>query len=123
MKEKLGIAVLAMAMLLWALPASAAEWPATGETALASTAETAAPGQETPEQVQPQEKTLQLQVGSAETDQADGDTLFGEYLQRLMYPDRAPSTLSNWGEGNNYLNETERQVYDDLKVLCTEVAD
>lgn len=51
MKEKLGIAVLAMAMLLWALPASAAEWPATGETALASTAETAAPGQETPEQV------------------------------------------------------------------------
>ena len=62
-------------------------------------------------------------MGSAETDQADGDTLFGEYLQRLMYPDRAPSTLSNWGEGNNYLNETERQVYDDLKVFCTEVAD
>lgn len=123
MKGKLGVAVLALIMLLWALPASAEELPATGETALAATAETAVPEQETTEQPQAEEKTLQLQVDATETDQTDGDTLFGEYLQRLMYPDRAPSTLSNWGEDTDYLNETERQVYDELKILCTEVAD
>lgn len=123
MKGKLSIAVLVLATLLWTLPVAAAELPATGETALAATAETAVPEQGTPAQPQPEEKTLRLQVGATETDQADGDALFGEYLQRLMYPDRAPSTLSNWGEDTIYLNEKERQVYDVFKTLCTEVAD
>lgn len=123
MKGKFGVAVLVLIMLLWALPVAAAELPATGETALAATAETAVPEQETTEQPQAEEKSLQLQVNAVETDQTDGDTLFGEYLQRLMYPDRAPSTLSNWGEETDYLNEKERQVYDALKILCAEVAD
>lgn len=121
MKRRLMGAVLALAMLLWALPVSAAELPATGETALTDTVETVPVQQES----QPEEKTLQLQLqmNADEADQADGDTLFGEYLQRLMYPDKAPSTLSNWGEDTDFLNEKERQVYDALKTLCTEVAD
>lgn len=121
MKGKLSMAVLVLATLLWTLPVTAAELPATGETALAATAETAA-GEEnaTPPA---EEQTLRMQVDAEGADQADGDTLFGEYLQRLMYPDRVPSTLSNWGEDTDFLNEEERQVYDKLKTFCTEVAD
>lgn len=118
MKRRLIGAVLALAMLLWALPVSAAELPATGETALSAAAETAPQPESRPE-----EKTLTLQVDAGGAARADGEELFGEYLQRLMYPDRVPSTLSDWAEDGEYLNETERQVYDELKTLCTEVAD
>lgn len=119
MKGKLSMVVLALVTLLWTLPVTAAELP----DSLAATAETAAPAQETPAQPETEGKTLRLQVDADGAGQADGDTLFGEYLQRLMYPDRVPSTLSDWGEDTSYLNEKERQVYDDLKILCTEVAD
>ncbi len=123
MKRRLGAVVLALAMLLQALPVWAEDLPADGGAALPATAETAAPEQETAEQSRPEEKVLRLQTEGVGADQADGDELFGEYLQRLLYPDRVPSTLSNWAEDSDYFNEKERQVYDTMKTFCTEVSD
>lgn len=137
MKKRLLSALLALSVLLGSMPVYALEdtTPATPDPATVSTTETAADAAagavensvadsaaEAPAENTETQMTEEVTVDTSDADLPSNDELFALYMQQLMYPGQVPSTMANWGQEENVLNEKERAVYDTLKSFIQSVA-
>ena len=137
MKKRLLSALLALSVLLGSMPVYALEdtTPATPDPATVSTTETAAnaaasaaessaadSAAEAPAENTETQMTEEVTVDTSDADLPSNDELFALYMQQLMYPGQVPSTMANWGQEENVLNEKEKAVYDTLKRFIQSVA-
>ena len=137
MKKRLLSALLALSVLLGSMPVYALEdaTPATPDPATVSTTETAADAAagavessvadsaaEAPAENTETQMTEEVTVDTSDADLPSNDELFALYMQQLMYPGQVPSTMANWGQEENVLNEKEKAVYDTLKRFIQSVA-
>lgn len=137
MKKRLLSALLALSVLLGSMPVYALEdaTPATPDPATVSTTETAADAAagavessvadsaaEAPAENTETQMTEEVTVDTSDADLPSNDELFALYMRQLMYPGQVPSTMANWGQEENVLNEKEKAVYDTLKRFIQSVA-
>ena len=137
MKKRLLSALLALSVLLGSMPVYALEdaTPATPDPATVSTTETAANGAasaaessaadsaaEAPAENTETQMTEEVTVDTSDADLPSNDELFALYMQQLMYPGQVPSTMANWGQEENVLNENELALYNEIKSFVQQVA-
>lgn len=66
--------------------------------------------------------TVMETVDTSDTDLADNDELFARYVQQLMYPNYGVSLFADWGSSTGVLNDSEKEIYTQLKSKIEHVA-
>ena len=115
MRKRILSWVLALAMCLTLLPASALAEETAG-----------APQEPTTEDAPPAAETVTSETFTVDTsgaDLPDNDELFAAYVQQLMYPSYGVTPLADWGMTSDVLNKDEQSVYEILKSYIGRIAD
>ena len=66
--------------------------------------------------------TVTETVDTLDADLADNDELFAGYVQQLMYPSYGVSLFADWGSSTGVLNDSEKEIYTQLKSKIESVA-
>lgn len=66
--------------------------------------------------------TVTETVDTLDADLADNDELFAGYVQQLMYPSYGVSLFADWGSSTGVLNDSEKEIYTQLKSKIKSVA-
>ena len=66
--------------------------------------------------------TVTETVDTLDADLADNDGLFAGYVQQLMYPSYGVSLFADWGSSTGVLNDSEKEIYTQLKSKIESVA-